>query len=68
MLINEPSLKIAHAILAPEARKVMAAPMAVLILGVVSQADALIELVDRVCNPVFHHSRQCAQPLLEQGE
>lgn len=68
MLINEPSLKIAHAILAPEARKVMALPMAVLILGVVSQVDALIELVDRVGNPVFHHSRQRAQPVGEPAE
>ena len=51
-----PSLKIAHVLLAPETRKAMSLPMAVLILGAVSQVDALIELVDRVCNPVFRRS------------
>ena len=50
------SLKIAHALLAPETQKALSLPMAALIVGVVSQVEALIELADRVCDPVFRRS------------
>ena len=50
------SLKIAHALLAPETQKALSLPMTALILGVVSQVEALIELADRVCDPVFRRS------------
>lgn len=48
-----PSLKMAHALLAPETQNALSLPMAALMLGVVSQVDSLIELADRVCGPVF---------------
>jgi hypothetical protein len=49
-----PSLKIAHALLAPETQNALSLPMAALILGAVSQVESLIELADRVCGPYFH--------------
>lgn len=51
-----PSLKIADALLALETQKALSLPAAALILGAVSQVEALIELADRVCSPVFRHS------------
>ncbi len=51
-----PSLKIAHALMAPETQKALSLPMAALILGAVSQVEVLIELADRVCDPVFRRS------------
>ena len=48
-----PSLEIAQAILAPETRKVLSPSMAALILGAVSQVEAVMEIVDRVCDPYF---------------
>ena len=50
-----PSPKIADALLALETQKNLSIPVAALILGAVSQVEALIELADRVCNPVFRH-------------
>lgn len=51
-----PSPKIADALLALETQKALSLPVAALILGAVSQIEALIELADRVCSPVFRHS------------
>lgn len=48
------SPKIAEALLF-ETQKAVPLPMAGLILGAVSQADALTELVDRVCDPVLRN-------------
>lgn len=48
-----PSPKIVDAMLAIETQKALSLPMAALILGAVSQVEALIELADRVRDPVF---------------
>lgn len=48
-----PSPKIVDALLALETQKVPSLPVAALILGAVSQVEGLIELADRVCDPVF---------------
>lgn len=48
-----PSPKIVDALLAAETQKALSLPVAALILGAVSQVETLIELADRVCNPVF---------------
>jgi hypothetical protein len=50
-----PSPKIVDALLAVETQKALSLPVAALILGAVSQVETLIELADRVCNPVFRH-------------
>jgi hypothetical protein len=50
-----PSPKIVDALLALETQKVPSLPVAALILGAVSQVETLIEVVDRVCDPVFRH-------------
>ena len=49
------SPKLADALLALETQKTLPLPMAALILGAVSQVETLIELADRVCDPVFRH-------------
>ena len=49
------SPKIADALLALETQKTLSLPAAALILGAVSQVEMLIELADRVCDPVFRH-------------
>jgi hypothetical protein len=54
MLINESSLKIAHAFLAPETRKALTLPMAVLIMGALSHVETIVELTNRVCDSEFH--------------
>lgn len=48
-----PSPKIAETLFALETQKALSLPVAALILGAVSQVEALIELADRVCDPVF---------------
>ena len=48
-----PSPKIVDALLELDTQKVPSLPVAALILGAVSQVDGLIEVVDRVCDPVF---------------
>jgi len=53
-----PSPKIVDALLALERQKTLSRPMAALILGAVSQVEALIELADRVCNPVFRRPNE----------
>jgi hypothetical protein len=50
-----PSPKIMDALLALETQKALSLPVAALILGAVSQVETLIELADRVCDPVFRH-------------
>ena len=50
-----PSPKIVDALLALETQKALSLPVAALILGAVSQVEALIEIADRVCDPVFRH-------------
>ena len=47
-----PSPRIADTLLALETQKALSLPMAILILGAVSKVEALIELVDRVYDPV----------------
>ena len=46
-----PSPRIADTLLALEPQKALALPLATLILGAMSQVEALIELVDRVYDP-----------------
>lgn len=46
-----PSPRIADTLLALETQKALSLPLAALILGAVSQVEALIELVDRVYDP-----------------
>jgi len=50
-----PSPKIVDALLALETQKVPSLPVAALILGAVSQVEGLIEVADRVCDPIFRH-------------
>lgn len=50
-----PSPKIIDTLLALETQKTMSLPVAALILGAMSQVESLIELADRVCEPVFRH-------------
>ena len=47
------SLKMAQALLAPETQEALSLPTAALILGAVSQAETVMEIVDRVCDPLF---------------
>src|SRR5215467_12591261 len=51
--LSMPSLEIAHALLTPETQKALSPPMAALILGAVSQAETVMEIVGRVCDPYF---------------
>ena len=50
-----PSPKIVDALLAFETQQALSLPMAALILGAVSQVESLMDLVDKVCDPVFSH-------------
>jgi hypothetical protein len=50
-----PSPKIMEVLLALETQKAISLPVAASILGAVSQVEALIELADRVCDPVLRH-------------
>jgi hypothetical protein len=47
------SLEIAQALLTPETQKAFSLPMTALILGAVSQVETVMEIVDRVCDPLF---------------
>ena len=51
--VSMASLKLAHALLTPETQKALSLPVAALILGAVSQAETVIEIVDRVCGQRF---------------
>jgi hypothetical protein len=57
---HEPSLKVVHAFLDPETRKVLSLPLAALITGALSHVETTIELANRVCDSVFHRSIQSA--------
>ena len=48
-----PSLELAEVVLAPETQKAFSLPTTALILGAVSQAETLMEIVDRVCDRYF---------------
>ena len=52
------SPQIADALLTLETRKSLSPALAALILGAVSQVESLIELAERVCDPVFRHPHQ----------
>jgi hypothetical protein len=47
------SPEISHALLSPETQKTLSLPTAALILGALSQVENLIELAERVCDPVY---------------
>ena len=47
------SLKAAQALLSLETQTALSLPTAALILGAVSQVDTVMEIVDRVCDPLF---------------
>ncbi len=53
---HEPSLKVVHAFLNPETRKVLSLPLTALITGAFSQVETTIELANRVCDSVFRRS------------
>lgn len=44
------SLRLTHALLTPETQKALSLPLAAVILGAVSQAETVMEIVDRVCD------------------
>jgi hypothetical protein len=47
------SLEIARALLSTETQQNLSLPTAVLIMGTLSQVENLIDLAERVCDPVF---------------
>jgi hypothetical protein len=55
-----PSLKMAQLLLEPETQRALSLPTAALILGAVSQVERLMDIVDRVCNPVYCGAPQTA--------
>jgi hypothetical protein len=50
------SPEISHALLSIQAQETLSLPAAALILGALSQVENLIELAERVCDPVFRRS------------
>ena len=61
-----PSLKIAQALLSPETQKALKAlplPTAALILGALSQVETVMEIVDRVCDPLFRGAVEAARTI-----
>jgi hypothetical protein len=52
------SPEISHALLSIQKQETLSVPTAALILGALSQVENLIELAERVCNPVFRRSTQ----------
>ena len=56
----EPSLKVVHALLDPEARKALSPSLAVLITCALSQVETTIELTNRVCDSVFRRAIKTA--------
>jgi len=62
-----PSLKIAQALLSPETQRALSLPTAALILGAVSQVDTVMEIVDRVCDPLFRSAVKAASPALDSA-
>jgi len=56
-----PSLKIAQALLSPETQKALSLPTAALILGALSQVETVMEIVDRVCDPLFRGAVETAR-------
>ena len=50
------SLEMTRALLSAETRKALSLPTATLILGALSQIENLVELVDRVCDPIFRRT------------
>jgi hypothetical protein len=50
------SLEIARALLSTETQQNLSLPTAVLIMGTLLQVENLIELAERVCDPVFRRS------------
>jgi hypothetical protein len=54
-----PSPKVVDTLLAIETQKALSLPVAALVMGAISQVEALIDLADRVCDPIFRSaSRQ----------
>ena len=49
----EPSVKIVHAFLDPEARIALSLPLAAIITGALSQVETTIELTNRVCDSLL---------------
>jgi hypothetical protein len=58
--LGEPMLspEISHALLSIQKQETLSVPTAALILGALSQVENLIELAERVCDPVFRRSTQ----------
>lgn len=56
-----PSLETAQVLLAPET-KALSLPAIALIVGVVSQVEIVMEMVDRVCDPFFRTTARTESP------
>jgi hypothetical protein len=52
-----PFLKTAQVLLAPET-KALSVPATLLILGALSQVEIVMEIVDRVCDPLFRSAEK----------
>jgi hypothetical protein len=50
------SLEIARALLSTETQQNLSLPTAVLILGALSQVESLIDLAERICDPLLRRS------------
>jgi hypothetical protein len=53
-----PSLKTAQASMALETLEALSVPPSVLIFGAASRVETVMEIVDRVCGPVFRRAGQ----------
>ena len=49
-----PSPKVAQALPSFDTQRALSLPVAALVMRAISQVEALIDLADRVCDPVFH--------------
>jgi hypothetical protein len=56
------SLEIARALLSTETQKGLSLPTAVLILGALSQVENLIDLAERICDPLVRRSTTMTDP------
>ena len=56
-----PTLKIAQALLSPRTQEALSLPTAALNLGALSQVETVMEIVDRVCDPLFRGAVEAAR-------
>jgi hypothetical protein len=56
-----PSLRIAQALLSPETQEALSLPTTALILRALSEVETIMEIVDRVCDPLFRSAVEAAR-------